>query len=702
MFKNLSITQRLAAGLALLVALTAVVSAVGYFGLKGANARTVQIANVQASIVEYSQRARANMLEVRLNFREVLLAAGDKDIMAKTKPNYDRAIDQASRMQDRLEDLLKRETNPEQLEKIRQWHKDVAEYLSTTVKVIDDIRAGKITDPKVARETASGAADLGKNLVQNTYDYAVKVRERLDKEVMPATEKAAVDSQRFLLLFAALSILAAIAIGFLLGRSITTPLTRLTVLIDKVATDQDLTVQIPIDSKDEIGTMSKAINGLLSNLNQSFVVVSKSAQDVLDNAKDVAKRATGNRARALEEVERAEKALGIVVEMGKTAGEVNQASGAQADLAKTAGQSIEELLKALKDVTELTSSQTKEAQVATERVTVMGETGAQVVSIAQKQAASVAEASTAVNQMARSVEEMTTVAGRATEHGQGTLKAAEEGAKAVEATVDGMRAISESSEQISEIISVITAIADQTNLLALNASIEAARAGEHGKGFAVVADEVGKLAQRSAEAAKEITKLIKDSTQRVAEGSRLTDQSRLALQHIAAAGQSNVQAITEIARASGQLSSGTRNVLRMMEDMNALAGQIQSGAGQQGERRMQATEALRALVQQAAAISASADDLGRISQSIASGMKTVVSRSGEVTQMTGAQAGRSKALVESTQLGAERSKQTVEGAGVVVSITETLQNLSTSLHEIVSAFRTTADIGLKPARTGRG
>ena len=88
-----------------------------------------------------------------------------------------------------------------------------------------------------------------------------------------------------------------------------------------------------------------------------------------------------------------------------------------------------------------------------------------------------------------------------------------------------MELIRASSTQIAEIIQVISEIASQTNLLALNAAIEAARAGEHGMGFAVVADEVRKLAERSNQAAGEISSLIKESTIRVQEGAQLSEET---------------------------------------------------------------------------------------------------------------------------------------------------------------------------------
>lgn len=674
MLKNLSIGMRLAAGIGVLLALLAAAAVAGYLGTKGANERAFALANVDLAIAQNAESARADFLDVRRAGKDVLLwlEEADKAPMRKFNSQVGTA---AQSFRDRLAALEKVETDAKRLDQVKGWRQMIDEYEAGFAKVFADIEAGKTPTAMAGRIAFTPYGGNADRLVQETREYSQTTLQRMDKVVLPELARAAAASQRFIVLFALAALLAAVFGGVVLARSITIPVTRLTGLVGKIAEDQDLTVQIPVDSTDEIGRMAVALNGLVQKLNDTFQTVSKSAGQVLQNSMDVAKRAGGNRQRAAEELERAQKALELVTEMGKTAGEVNAASGMQAEIAKKAGKAIDDLLKSLKDVTELTVAQTKEAQVATERVSAMGDTGEKVVSIAQKQAASVADASTAINQMARAVEEMSTAAVKATELGQGTLKAAEEGGAAVHATVDGMKSIAESSEQISEIISVITAIADQTNLLALNASIEAARAGEHGKGFAVVADEVGKLAQRSAEAAKEITKLIKDSSSRVAEGNRLTDQSRSALQRIAEAGRANVQAIGDISRVSGQLAAGTRNVLVSMEELNVLAGQIQQGAGAQGERRRQAAEALEALVKQAATISVSADELSRLSQGIAGDMGNVVGRTGEVSVLTSAQAGRSKSLVESTQASAERSKQTFEGAGVVVGVTDTLQGL---------------------------
>lgn len=123
---------------------------------------------------------------------------------------------------------------------------------------------------------------------------------------------------------------------------------------------------------------------------------------------------------------------------------------------------------------------------------------------------------------------------------------AQNGSKSIMKAIEAMELISKSSEDISEIVKVISDIASQTNMLAFNAAIEAARAGEHGLGFSVVADEVRKLAEKSAQATKEISKLINDSVKKIEMGCTISKQAEVAFEKIVESVSKTTQAISEV------------------------------------------------------------------------------------------------------------------------------------------------------------
>ena len=188
----------------------------------------------------------------------------------------------------------------------------------------------------------------------------------------------------------------------------------------------------------------------------------------------------------------------------------------------------------------------------------------------QTNAATVEEMTASVDQLTESIRMIAGNASDANSIADETSRRASAGGEAVDRSITAMKEINRSSEQISEIIQVISEIASQTNLLALNAAIEAARAGEHGLGFAVVADEVRKLAERSSEAAKQITGLIRESTQRVVEGTKLSEETGQALKQIIDGVTSTAESISQIASATDEQSATAEEVGRAIQNVAKL------------------------------------------------------------------------------------------------------------------------------------
>lgn len=191
----------------------------------------------------------------------------------------------------------------------------------------------------------------------------------------------------------------------------------------------------------------------------------------------------------------------------------------------------------------------------------------------EQQAASLQQTAASMEELDSTVRQNTDNATEADRLAHGAAEVSQRGGAAVLAVVDTMRDIADSSSQMNEIVSVIDGIAFQTNILALNAAVEAARAGEQGRGFAVVAGEVRSLAQRSAQAAREIKQLIDESLVKVEQGAGRADEAGQIMQEVITAAENVTAIMAEIASASREQADGIGQVNVAVAQMDGVVHQ---------------------------------------------------------------------------------------------------------------------------------
>lgn len=270
-------------------------------------------------------------------------------------------------------------------------------------------------------------------------------------------------------------------------------------------------------------------------------------------------------------------------------------TGAIADSINYTIDSLRDLVTEINHATEQVTSATSVAQGTSE----------QLLSAAETQASQITQTTEAVNDMTRSILQVSSNAEQASQVAQRSLEAAVQGSQAVQNTISGMNEIrtqiqetskrikrlGESSQEISEIVELISDITEQTNILALNAAIQAASAGEAGRGFTVVAEEVQRLAERSSEATKQISAIVKTiqtdthgavaamekSTEGVVEGARVADAAGQALNEIETVTTNLAQLIQSISSATNAQTDSAKTVANNMQMIQEITTQTTQG-----------------------------------------------------------------------------------------------------------------------------
>ena len=270
-------------------------------------------------------------------------------------------------------------------------------------------------------------------------------------------------------------------------------------------------------------------------------------------------------------------------------------TGSIADSVNVTVGELRKVVESINGASEQVTSATDEAQ----------KIAARLLAAAQRQAQDIGEADSSVEKMTRSITEVSETAAESAEFARSSIATTERGTQAVKESISGMHEIrmqiqdtakrikrlGESTQEIGEIVDLISDITEQTNVLALNAAIQAASAGEAGRGFTVVAEEVQRLAERSGEATKQIAALVKTiqadtqeavaamerSTHGVVEGARLTDAAGQSLQEIEEITRSLAELMQSIASSTHDQVAVAEQVRSIMREVLGLTGETTDG-----------------------------------------------------------------------------------------------------------------------------
>ena len=394
----------------------------------------------------------------------------------------------------------------------------------------------------------------------------------------------------------ALAIGTAVLMGWLLSNAIAVPVTAMTAAMRRLA-GGDNTVDVPaVGRKDEIGGMAAAVLTFKDAAIEKLRLEGLSAEQ----------RAEAERIRETGEAERAANAreqAGVVARVGE--GLEALAGG---DLTFRLNETFPAAYRKLQGDFNAAMDQLAQTMGVINGAVGGIQAGSGEIAGAsndlskrtEQQAASLEETAAALDEITATVRRTAEGASSARRTVDNARQDAETGGRVVDRAVAAMGQIEASSREIGAIIGVIDEIAFQTNLLALNAGVEAARAGEAGRGFAVVAQEVRALAQRSAEAAKEIKTLINASTAQVDEGVGLVGETGEALRRIIAGVQDINRIVAEIAASATEQSTG-------LQQVNTAVNQMDQATQQNAAMVEQSTAASHAL-------SNEARELGRLVQ----------------------------------------------------------------------------------------
>jgi methyl-accepting chemotaxis protein len=584
MFSRLKIASKLLIGYGLILLLVVGVSALGYAAVLRGRAALDDVARFKTAEA-LEQRLEKRALEARMHFW-IALNANDQKHWAKSAEGFAIASEWAA-------DLLTNTTEAARAEEVQKMADLVAKYRKLANRLrYAQTQAGTLDADQIKAASAE-ATTLEDAMTVLGAELASQFHEAAEASYAQASDSAAL-TQRAILAAGAAGLVFGAMMALFFTRSISRPIKDVTRTMHELAAG-DLTVEpAHVAHRNEIGEMARAV----------LVFRDAAIEKVRLETEAERQRARAEEARADNERAQCEA---IAHERSIVADSVGSGLSrlAAKDLSFRMSSDIPEAYRKLQADFNAAIAQLEAAMTSlAERGGAIDVGTSQIASATDDLSRRTEQQATSLEEAAATLEEVTTMVRRtaeSTDHARAVAGAAQadatKGGEVIRRAEEEMGAIEKSSQQITQIIGVIDEIAFQTNLLALNAGVEAARAGDAGRGFAVVASEVRALAQRSANAAKEIKTLISTSTGQVSQGVALVAETGRSLQRI-------VDQVTEINRVVAEIAASAKEQATAVMSVNQSIGEMDKATQQNAAMAEESTAASHNLSDEAKRLAA--------------------------------------------------------------------------------------------------